>query len=330
MPTRRTSTGGSTPRRRTTTTQANGSTQRRSQTGTGRTATGTGNRGTGLTQFRPEIRSRHPSHGILRAGRRNLPLFPFRTLIRLGSTTEVDESRYRVVVNSIASIRTSSNKLRMKEAFDRANVNTAPWFTTTSEPGLRATCRQLTDNWAEGQKIVAKAHFGSRGQGNTLISTEAELNVWLRGKSLNQYIFEKYMPYSLEYRLHITADGCFYTCRKALRQDAPESERWRRHDDICVWLLETNPGFNRPNSWNDIVTHCQRALGEVGADVLSFDVKVQGATVNGRARDYQDFIILECNSASSLGSPDDAGTPGVCATKYIEELPRIIRRKANL
>lgn len=291
-----------------------------------------------LTQFRPSIRSRHPSHRVLRASTGNLPLFPFRSLVRLGSTTvregynsaEADEATYHVVVNTAASIAISSNKLRMKEAFERAGVNTAPWFTATSLNGLLATASNLTDGWAENQKIVAKKLYGSKGQGNTLIHSEAELREWVSGKTLSQYIFEKYLPYSLEYRLHVTADGYFYTNRKAMRTDTPEEERWHYHDSTCVWLLETNPNFKRPTCWNQIVDHCIRALNEIGADLLSFDVKVQNDTVGGRQRPMQDFIILECNSASSLGDPNDLSRAGICAEKYIEEIPRIIRRKAGL
>jgi len=37
-----------------------------------------------LTHFRPRIRSRHPSHNVLRHTENNLPMMPFRSRIRLG------------------------------------------------------------------------------------------------------------------------------------------------------------------------------------------------------------------------------------------------------
>jgi type I restriction enzyme S subunit len=37
---------------------------------------------------------------------------------------------------------------------------------------------------------------------------------------------------SREYRLHVTADGCFYACRKMLKADA--EERWYKNDSNCV------------------------------------------------------------------------------------------------
>jgi hypothetical protein len=95
----------------------------------------------------------------------------------------------------------------------------------------------------------------------------------MENKNLNSYIFEKFVNYGHEFRLHVTEDGCFYTCRKALKENVPENEKWRRHDDICVWFLEENESFHKPNSWDDIVNDCVKALKSIGADILSFDVK---------------------------------------------------------
>lgn len=279
--------------------------------------------------FRPAIFSRHPSHGVLRRRYKNLPLFPHRTLIRFGSTTETPEYIVApfVEINTVESIKTSANKLKMKEAFDTVNVRTAPWFTVQNRAELFATAKMITRDWTG--KLVCKAIYGSRGRGNTLISSEQELIDWYNvHPNLQSYIFEEYKAYALEYRLHVTSEGYFYTCRKALRQDVPEDQKWRRHDDICVWLLEENENFKKPNSWDNIVSDCVLALGAIGADVLSFDVRVQGPMVNGAPREYQDYILLECNSASSMGKPDgDVNDLSICAQKYIEELPKIIEKK---
>lgn len=261
--------------------------------------------------YRPQVRSRHPSHSVLRT---QLPKLPFKSIIRMGSTTELDErgtNAPRVECNSVEAIRNSSNKLLMKQCFTKAGVMTAAWCRHTDTEQLASF----------GYPIVAKAHFGSRGDGNTLIKTEEEFTAWKRGKTLGNYIFEKFYNYGLEFRFHVTEDGYFYACRKALKADAPESEKWRRHDDICVWLMENNPEFKKPGSWDDIISDCVKALKAVGADVLSFDVKVQGPTVEGKKRDYQDYILIECNSASSFGD--------VTAEKYIAEIPKILTRKWN-
>lgn len=271
---------------------------------------------TSPTSFRTKVRSRHPSHSVLRT---KLPILPFKSVIRLGSLSEVPDTTNkggkRIECNSIEAIKNSSSKLRMKECFTKAGVKTAKWTTKVAE------IESINNNWET--PIVAKSHFGSRGEGNTLIKTKAEFDNWLKGKNVNHYIFEQYHNYSLEYRLHITEDGCFYTCRKALKADVPESEKWRRHDDICVWLMEDNKDFKKPASWNDIISDCVKALKSIEADVLSFDVKVQSAeSGKGKKREFQDYILIECNSASSFGD--------VTAEKYIEEIPKILKRKYNV
>jgi len=272
-----------------------------------------------FTKFRPQIKSRHPSHSILRT---NLPLTPFKSVIRLGSTTEmydtVAHGGKRIEINTVDAIKISSNKKLMKQAFIQADVCTADMWTDGA-----------LNDWAnENFPIVAKHIYGSRGEGNTLLHNMEQLNKWLNNKNLSNYIFEKFYNYALEYRLHVTEDGCFYTCRKALKSDTAEEESWYRNDSNCVWLLESNPQFNKPNSWNDIVEDCVKALKHIKADILSFDVRVQSATKgNGKPREYQEYILLECNSASSLSSTND--DISIVATKYIEILPKLIIKKGN-
>lgn len=281
------------------------------------------------TKFRPQIRSRHPSHSFLRT---ELPLLPFRSIIRLGSTTEVEDGKQRIEINSVQSIKNSSSKLRMKECFTKSGVKTAQYWIYT---GLTEDTRE--ESFYDGSgittiinnlpyPIVAKHHFGSKGTGNTLIKSQEELEAWMKGKTLSNYIFEKFYNYAHEFRLHITKDGCFYACRKALKADCPEDQKWRHHDDTCVWYLEENEKFFKPNSWNDIINDCIKALEAVGADLLAFDVKVQSPTNNkGKAREYQEYILLECNSAPSM----DNGTNelSICATKYLDIIPKILKSK---
>ena len=272
-----------------------------------------------LTRFRPQIKSRHPSHNVLRT---NLPLTPFKSVIRLGSTTEVYDTvahgGKRIEINNVESIKISSNKKLMKQAFNTADVATADWWTGGD-----------LKEWADEKfPIVAKHIHGSRGEGNTILYNKQQLENWLPNKTMSNYIFEKFYNYALEYRLHVTEDGCFYTCRKALKSDTPEEQSWYRNDSNCVWLLETNPAFRKPNSWNDIVADCVEALKTIGADILSFDVRVQSAFKgNGQPREYQEYILLECNSASSLSN--DTDEMSIVATKYIEVLPKLIIKKGN-
>jgi hypothetical protein len=278
------------------------------------------------TLFRPMIYSRHPSHNVLRSNTKNIRLLPYRSVIRFGSTTEcpdtVAKGGNRIEINTIEAVKNSASKLLMKQKFTEAGVSTADW--------RQALTRQSLDQVIDilEYPIVAKAHFGSKGKGNTLIKTKEDLDSWVVGKNLSHYIFEKFVNYGHEFRLHVTEDGCFYACRKALKSGVPDSEKWRRHDDICIWFLETSPEFYKPNSWNNIEEDCIKALKAIGADILSFDVKVQTPTdAKGNLRGYQEFILIECNSASSMDN--GTGNISVCAQKYIEELPKIITKKAT-
>lgn len=266
-----------------------------------------------LTSFKISTFSRHPSHAILR---RALPLLPFRAVVRLGSTTP---SIRNIECNSIQGVKNSSSKLLMKQCFTRAGVRTAEWFTKTGS-GL-SFLNMMTDRPVSIDElpypIISKSHYGSRGNGNVKHDDRRSLESFLRNHNTSQYIFEKFIPMTREYRLHVTKEGCFYTCRKLVRNDAPENT-WQRHDDVCTWILETNPSFKKPNNWSAIVADCVTALEYLGLDIGAFDVMVQGSR-EGRERNNPEWIICESCSAPSFGE--------ITAQKYIEEIPKVLRRK---
>jgi hypothetical protein len=263
------------------------------------------------------VRSRHPSHNPLRT---LLPKLFFRTVVRLGSSWAGD-GKPRVECNSVGAVKTSANKLLMKEAFVNSNVVTADWFTTNGNTMINkngeATIMNLPDL---PYPLVAKHIHGSRGTGNYLLKTQEELNAWLTGKTLNNYIFEKFYNYTREYRLHVTKNGCFYTCRKMLKEETPADKRWFRNDSNSVWIVEDNPAFDKPVNWNAIVNESVKALSSVGLDIGAIDVKVQSAKdKKGRVRPEPKFIILETNSAPSFGD--------VTLQKYLVEIPKVLREK---
>lgn len=265
-------------------------------------------------KFVPMIRSRHPSHAGLR---RALPKLPFRSVIRLGSLTVLeDESSKkgdRVELNSATAIKNSSSKLKMKQCFAQGDVKTAEWISSTNESEIM--------NWIKDFPIVAKSHMGSRGRGNTLLKTEAEVRAFLRSKDLSHYIFEKYYNYNKEYRLHVSADGCFYACRKMLQNEFKDHPNaWQRHDDNCVWILETNPNFDTPTNWANIIDNCVKALVSCGLDFGACDLRVQNNNdKEGTRRAQPDFIVVEINSAPSFGE--------VTLQKYKEVLPQLLVKK---
>lgn len=208
-----------------------------------------------------------------------------------------------IELNKVQGIRNSSDKLLMKRAFREAGIKTAQWWTTNdgrtfveNENGARISINDLP------YPVVLKSRLGSRGRGNTLCRTQEDFTTALRGKNLNDYIIEKFYNYNREYRLHVNKNGYFYTCRKVLKQDTPENQRWFRNDSNSSWLLEENPSFDKPNSFKDIEKDCVKALETLGLDFAAFDVRVQSSKDNkGRSREKADYIIIESNSAPSFG-----------------------------
>lgn len=287
------------------------------------------------TYFRPRLRSRHPSHSVLRPRTKNLPLMPFKSVIRLGSTTDlrdtVSNGGDRIEINTIVAVKNSANKLLMKECFSENGVKTADWFITDGETMFKQSEEIEGEESNEftldeiSYPIISKHIYGSRGTGNTKHDTEEELGNWMRGRNLENYIFERFHNYVREYRLHVSKNGCFYACRKVLRRDTPEEHRWYRNDDYCNWIREDSENrelFDKPVNWDAIVEESVKALNAVGLDVGAVDVKVQSATNReGERREDPEFFIIEINSAPSFGD--------ITAEKYIEEIPKILRRKYN-
>ena len=272
--------------------------------------------------FRPLILSRHPSHSILRAKNQTLPLLPFRSVIRLGSTTVSDG---RLEINTTEAVKNSASKLLMKQKFIEAGVKTANWYTFSNylfypngDLTLGGTDQTRGIETIE-YPIVAKSLFGSRGIGNTKINNQEELEAWLPNKNLNNYIFEAFCKMTREYRLHITKFGCFYTCRKLVKNDAPE-DTWQKHDDVCNWVLEENPSFKKPKNWDAIVADCIKAKDALGLDICAFDVGVQGA-LNGVERENPEWVIFESCSAPSFGA--------ITGQEYIKILPKLLIDKYN-
>jgi hypothetical protein len=295
------------------------------------------------TLFRPRIRSRHPSHAVLRD--KTLPLLPFKSVVRLGSQTEfTKDTGKRIEINSTNAIKTSCNKLLMKQAFTDNEVITADWFKVgmltpdsfhdaeLSVYGGKIGDYLEPENLALNDEnikfpIISKSLYGSRNKGNKKHDTLEELTAWLEGKDLNNYIFEKYYNYTREYRLHVTEDGCFYSCRKMLKRDTPEDEKWYRNDAHCAWIMEENDLFDKPVNWDDVVNESVKALKAVGLDMGAVDLRIQSATkqIEGEepvTREAPKFIIVEINSAPSFGE--------VTESKYKLEIPKILNRKFNL
>lgn len=273
------------------------------------------------TSFYLRVFSRHPSTKEVKD---KILIKGVKAVYRHGSTTSSDNFDYEI--NSVESVKTSADKKLMKEAFDKAEIRHAPWIALTKSKSDPKAWKDFLDKLKfdadKDMWLIVKSRYGSRGTGNTLVKTKAELDKLLKEKTahLDNYIVEEYKTYSVEYRIHVSESGYFYTCRKMLKKDTPKEERFQRHDDNCSWYVESNPEFNKPANWDAIVGDCVKALKVMEADVLAFDVKC--TSIKETKDKVCRYIIIESCSAPAFGE--------ITGQKYREELPKIIYKKYKI
>ena len=279
------------------------------------------NKKTKITRFRPMIRSRNHTCSELRR-RGVLPLLPFRSVVRIGSITELDDviskGGSRIECNTVEAVKNSSHKIKSKKMFMEAGVPTPEMYLRKGDHLEEIVLKNgiFTLNSIDRSKmnseffpILAKRKLGSKARGMEKLDNMEQFDDFLKNRYNNNYYFEKYYNYAREYRLHVTEEGCFYTCRKMRKRD--QEIRWYFNNDNCAWMVETNPNFNKPGSWNQIVESCVKALKAVGLDFGACDVRV--------SKDGHSYKIIEINSGPSFGT--------ITTQKYIEEIPKILKRK---
>lgn len=224
-------------------------------------------------------------------------IVPKRTIYRMGSETPLEKITRRtdyLEINTPEGCKTSGDKILMKQKFIENNIPTAEYATINSDETREDFKERLHVLFADWKKVIIKHKHSSKGNGIYFADSIEALDEWLARNNPANHIFEKYYTYSKEYRLHVDdTDGCFYTCRKMLKNDA--EVRWHRHENNSVWILEENELFDKPNNWDNIVEDCVRAIHAVGLNIGAVDIKVQ------THRDNPKYIILETNSAPALG-----------------------------
>ena len=239
---------------------------------------------------------------------------PITTIYRMGSTTpteQITKQKKYIEINSIDSCRISGNKILMKRRIRHAHCPTAEYFTAYDYNFLdKCNCR--LNRWKNG--IIAKRKNSSKGNGLYRITNYKEARMFFDEyfEDIQNWIFEKYYTYTKEYRIHVTRNGCFYAARKMLIEG--KGERWHRHAENSVFILEDNERFDKPNNWDDIVRSCVNALKAIGLDIACFDIKVQKNN-----NEIPKYIILESNSAPCL---KDVGIE-----KYKNALNNLINEK---
>lgn len=271
--------------------------------------------------YYPRIRSKNHSLNALRRSNRGLPALPVKSVVRFGSVTPTKEVFRKstkipiVEINTVDAVRISSNKIKMKTAFKKANVFTPEWYTFEAQGIFDQNGKKISKKELP-YPIVLKRIFGYRAIGMKYITSVEELDK--NTTEPGNYYLEKYYSYVREYRLHCTEKGCFYACRKMLKEDA--ESRWFRNDSNCVWYVETNSSFDRPSNWKEIEEQCVRALKTVGLDFGAFDVRVQSSkTKENKKRESPKFVLIEVNSAPSFGE--------LTEEKYRKILPELILNK---
>jgi biotin carboxylase len=223
-------------------------------------------------------------------------------------TNKITKRKDYMEINSAKACEISGNKIKMKERFTHGKIATAEWFmlrpesvehNRTTDKFFSSKVNCALKKW---KAIIVKRYNSSGGKGIFFIQTPEDFDTFYRSEDfcnchplgVKNYIFERYYTYSREYRIHVTEMGCFLADRKMLIEGA--EDRWHRHANNSVWISEENPKFDKPTNWNDIVTECINAMKSIGLDVAAFDVKVQN-----NKHENPKFIILESNSAPSLG-----------------------------
>lgn len=222
---------------------------------------------------------------------------PITVIYRMGSTTptkEITKQKEYIEINSVESCKISSNKILMKRRLRHAHCPTAEYFIgNNNEQSFLDICEDRLNKWKNG--IIAKRKNSSKGNWLARLTTTTDCWEFFHNNQgdLHNWIFERYYTYTKEYRIHVTKNGCFYATRKMLIEG--KGERWHRHANNSVFILENNEQFDKPNNWEDIVRSCVNALKAIHLDIACFDVKVQKNN-----NKYPYYIILESNSAPCL------------------------------
>ena len=235
------------------------------------------------------VRSRNKSCAELR----KLEI-PRRCIYRMGSATPtymITKRHDYIEINKPEACARSNDKREMKKRFTRSNIPCAEWFMVKKGDRDLEKINHYLNKW---ETLIAKKYNSSKGDGIYLIKSIDDAKQIAENDNIEKYIFERYYTYKREYRIHVTKNGYFHASRKMLKEDA--KERWHRHGMNSVYIKEDNPMFDKPKSWDKIITACVNALKCMELDIAAFDVKVQG-----NEWDDPKFIVLESNSAPALG-----------------------------
>lgn len=223
-----------------------------------------------------------------------------RVLFRFGYAGDfpVNPQNY-IIINSRESVDIAKNKYSTKLILDKLEIPTPRWK-------LLDDLKYFSDL---SYPLYSKLFYGSRGRGMVFINNEEELEDHLHNTPhFESRVVEERCNYIREYGIHVsTASGIFHAVRKMLKSDS--EDRWFRNSNNCVFYLEDNEHFNKPECWDEIESQLLRFMKDTGLNIGRFDVKVNNS---GNL-----FSVLEVNSAPSLQGD-------IVYNKYVKEIEKLI------
>lgn len=224
-----------------------------------------------------------------------------------------------IEINTVEACKLSNDKLRMKQAFDKAHVNTSLWLSLAESKFENRRIYEKEVKDPDNPIIltfpcIIKHIHSSKGEKIYYVPTEVEYNEFMikYANELEKYIIEHYYNYSKEYRVHVSELGAFYSCRKMLLNEVPIEQRFHRHHVNTVWIVPENEQFETPAHWDKILEDCVRAIKSIGLSIGCVDVLV--TKQNNLEPDWK---ILETNSAPALGE--------ITTELYIKELTKLCK-----
>lgn len=267
-----------------------------------------------ITRFRPQIRSKHPSH---RPFRSIMPRQSFRSVIRLGSVTDlpdtVSHGGKRIEVNTVQAIKNTSNKEMMKKCFDKAKIKHLEWYIYKKNDDFidMINSKIISIDYLHFP-IIAKHRYHSRGRGLRKLDSKKELMSFISDyKNAGMYHFERYFSGIIEYRIHASPhlDNEIFSIRKLRHQN---------EDGSFGWIFNSHNGcfvrdFVKPSNWKDIVNESIKAVASLGMDIGAVDIKTN--------RSGNIFYIIEVNSAPGMG--------GITSSSYINAFNKILKIKSQ-
>lgn len=220
------------------------------------------------------------------------------TLINWGSSSFSNRVGFVVgkhqILNHPNAVKKASNKLETFKALE--GVCSVPEWTEGQEEAI---------GWLQnGITAVARTKLnGHSGEGIIIVTPdEYNNNVDLPDAPL----YTKYIPKTLEYRLHVFQGEVFFTQRKARKKEVPDEEiNWKIRNHANGFVFAHNEGVDLGEGANQLAILAVNTLGlNFGAVDIIYNAK----------RDK--YYVLEVNSAPGL--------EGETLNKYVEQFRKYL------